>query len=144
MKASESKWKFMESSFNGLPLLGRINQSFIDSDMRRQMMAKYPYRLIVGTGLTSPTAAGLPSVEEQNELDEAEDRIVAIIEEHMSGVYIFVSTGDYIRESVFYVNDPQKIKSIIEPLLSSFTHHQFGYHLDQDTEWKYYSQIIGS
>ena len=101
--------------------------------------AKLPERVIIAWKYKSDT--GMPSVEERKSMDRMEDLIARLVDNAGLSVLSLVSTGENLREWIFYVKSEQHFFGELNAALAGQPRFPIEIHVASDSTWETYRKF---
>lgn len=135
--SDDYRWSILETTYDGDPLLIRLNAT-------AKEWLGHPslgIRLGFAVPLNAPNEGGLPTSEENRELNEVEDVILQEFEARTRGVYALALTTGVMREFVLYVGADADIAAIHEAIRQRVTTHEVQCMAVKDPAWDTYTQF---
>jgi len=144
LKQKEQKWSVGRIDYDWGSLIVRYNETakewFAHPDL--------PIKLSFAIPLNSPVEGGLPSPDENSELDLVEDVIRDEVNANILGVHVLALSTGTVKEFVFYVASDsaisQKISKIHEAVKSMVLTHQVQCIAKYEPEWDSYKEFLPS
>lgn len=132
MTDEANTFSVLEGEFDGSPVV-----AMICSDLKNHVgKSTTPWFLGLSTPLSKPTARGLPTAEEAEELNRWEDSVDREIKSQSTSFFVGRVTWQGNRELLYYVNKPDAIVREIQKLIDGRTTRRFAFRYEQDPEWK--------
>jgi hypothetical protein len=125
------EWKVIQATHNDAPLIIRLN------DTARQWIAHKELGIKLGFAvpLNAPDPGGLPTPDENEQLNAAEDIIVHEVAANAKGIYALVLTTGTMREFVFYIGTGADIGAMHEAIRNSVSTHEVQCQAVMDRDW---------
>ena len=95
----------------------------------------YPFRCGIAFELNKPTENGLPSSEENHELNDLEDRIFELYQNDLSGIVTLIITTSGFREYVLYSKSSATFNEKLKQLCSLNTNYNLTSYCELDRNW---------
>jgi Family of unknown function (DUF695) len=105
-------------------------------------VAGYRDQVGIAVPLRMPELTGLPSPEEDADLQAIEDAIYHSFQEHAESLFVAVITTSGMREFVLYTRAPEHARQCFEHLRTIVTSHELQLMIQPDEAWAVYSQLI--
>jgi hypothetical protein len=131
------RWGIAEGSYDNSPLLLRINATAKEWVGHKDLGIKLGFAV----PLNSPDDGGLPTPEENYQLNDVEDAIVREVEAKTKGIFALVLTTGTMKEYVFYIPENVDIESIHKAIQSSVKTHEVQCIAVRDPDWSTYKQF---
>ena len=130
-------WGVAESGFDSSPLIIRYNET------AREWIghSELPVKLGIAIPLNAPDEGGLPSPDENEQLNEIEDIVVREIGARTHGLQALALTTGVMKEFVFYIPRDVDIKTIHESIQASVTTHEVQCMAEMEPKWDSYIQF---
>ena len=135
-KISE-KWSIGQGQQDGKPIFTRFNLG-LQPVVRRPEFAQ---QLGIAVPLKNPTADGLPTRAESEELNQIEDEIQRRFLPGNESVFAGVITTNGMREYILYTTDSQKALAKARELAHDIQHHQVQFVIHDDPTWQYFRRF---
>jgi hypothetical protein len=135
----EHNWQVAQISFEGNPLIIRINDSL------KSFIGKTDHTLKIGFAipLNHPNPGGMPLPEENQEINLIEDEIVEALKRQGSVVQALTITSGTFKEFVFYTKLDMDVKSVHENLQASISSHEVQCVAQIENNWETYKDFTG-
>ena len=134
----QAQWSLGKAKTEGGLLLIRRNQT-------AQALIGHP-ELAIKLGFAIPfgikTEGDLPDAEENAEVSQIEDQIIACVAENTSGVHVLTLTNTTCKELIFYIKAGADIGSIHKRLMGAVTSHEVQCFAEHDRDWDLYRQFM--
>ncbi len=101
----------------------------------------YDHQAGIAVPFRAPEPTGLPSWEENAQLDEVEDAIRRSMQEQAESLLVAIITTGGMREFVLYTRAPQQLQKRFEQLRARITSHEMQLMIQLDKNWETYSQL---
>jgi hypothetical protein len=99
----------------------------------------YPVRLIIEWPFQ--TSTGLPETSEREEMDRFEDLLAPSVEESGESVLAIVSTGENVREWVYYARSEESFLGALNEALADEPPFSIRIHAANDPGWSFYGEF---
>jgi len=129
-------WTVAQGSYNGHPMLVRINTAYRETSDR----GEYPIRIGVALPVNQPDDRGWPGSEEGHQLQDAEDKIVRAVRGR--AVLVAVITGKNMREFVFHAHASDWIADFDQEASAAVTSHELQVMAQLDPDWNVYASLL--
>ena len=116
----QEAWGVAQTNVDSSPLIIRFNEVAQDWIGHSEL----PIKLGFAIPLNSPNERGLPTPEENQQLNEIEDLILRKLESHTRGLHVLVLTNGVMKELIFYIPTGVDIKSIHEAIQAAVETHE--------------------
>ncbi len=135
--AIRDEWTISEGERDGLPMIVRFNAGL------RSVLGdkRYPFRVGIAVPLQSPQPGGLPSSEENLALNDIEDEIINLFNNHQRGFLSAVITTNAMKEYMVY-SRTDTVADIIDALNDQFPGYAFQHYVARDEAWEGYKNLI--
>ena len=131
MTDEANTFSVLEGECDGSPIV-----AMICSDLKKHMgKSTTPWFLGLSTSLSKPTAQGLPTAEEAEELNRWEDAVDREIRSQCTSIFVGRVTWKANRELLYYVSKPEPIVQEIQKLIDGRTMRPFAFRYEQDPGW---------
>ena len=131
MTDEPNMFSVLEGEFDGYPVV-----AMICSDLKNYRGKNTtPWFLGLSTPLSKPTAQGLPTSEEAEDLNRWEDAVDREIRSQCNAIFVGRVTWKAHRELLYYISKPKPVVQQIQKLLDGGTTRTFAFRYDQDPEW---------
>ncbi len=90
---------------------------------------------------TTANPTGLPSVEENAELQEVEERLDEALRGDREALMVLAITGGGVKEWVFYTADPESTKRRALEFVKTVTSHKLQFYIKPDPGWEAYRKL---
>jgi hypothetical protein len=137
LASNDHKWRIIETSYDDSPLIIRQNVSAKDWFGHTDLSVKLGFAI----PLNSPNEGGLPTPEENGELNYIEDIILQEIDSRAKAIAALVLTTGTMREFVFYVTKGTDIALIHRSVQQRVSSHKVQCMAVLDPTWKSYLQF---
>ena len=124
-------FSILEGEYDGSPVVAMICSNLKNHIGKSAM----PWFLGLSTPLSKPTAQGLPTTEEAEELNRWEDAVDRVIRSQCTHIFVGRVTWKANRELLYYVSKPEPIVPEIQKLIDSQTMRPFAFRYEQDPGW---------
>lgn len=94
-----------------------------------------PWFLGFSTPLSNPTAEGLPTAQEAEDLNRWEDLLERNITSRCTSVFVGRVTWKGYRELLYYIDEPTHVVQEIEQLRNAHKLRPFAYRYECDPQW---------
>ena len=101
----------------------------------------YEYQVGIAVPFRLPEPSGLPSPEENVELDAVENNILDSLEDGAESLLVAVITTSGMREFVFYTRDRKALQRQFEELRQRTITHEIQLMIQPDKTWEIYAQL---
>jgi hypothetical protein len=128
-----------KGSYDNAPLLVRYNTTAKEWVGHKQLGIKLGFAI----PLNAPNVGGMPSPEENLQLNDVEDAIVRAVEVKAKGIFAMVLTTGTMKEFVFYIPENVDIESIHKAIQSAVSTHEVQCSAVRDPNWDAYIQFAG-
>jgi hypothetical protein len=131
------KWTVAQGEIDGTPLIIRYNSSA----RQWQGHSELPIKVGFAIPLNSPNEGGLPSPEENEQINDIEDVIDREVAARTPAVKALVIANGIMKEFIFYVPRAAGIQAIHEAVQAAATTHEvqcIGVH---DPKWTTYEEF---
>lgn len=102
---------------------------------------RYPKRLNVFWAVVLPDENGFPSPEEDKNLDNFENRLIAAVEQDESAWLVAVVTGRAEREFVFYLQQPEQFLQHLTNMPQEHDRYPIEIFCQEDSDWSYFDGL---
>jgi hypothetical protein len=133
----DGPWTVFEGQHDSQIMFVRTNTAYREYGS----VAGYEHQVGIAVPLKNAAGSGLPTSEENTELDEIEDAICSSLEEHAESLLVAVITTSGMKEFVLYTRDPQSVKRRFEQLRNRITSHEIQLMIQADKTWRTYAQL---
>jgi hypothetical protein len=137
ISSEDHKWSVAEASYEGSPLIVRLNSSAQEWLGHKAL----PIKLGFAVPLNAPNEGGLPQPDENKQLNDVEDVILREVEAKVRGIYALVLTTGTMREFVFYIVADADIKAVHDAIRKSVSTHEVQCMAETDPKWATYAQF---
>lgn len=131
------RWGVAEARYDSSPLIVRFNETARDWAGHSAL----PIKLGFAVPLNAPSAGGLPGPEENAQLNEVEDILVAKLAALPRVLHALVLTTGVIREFIFYVPAGVDIKQLHESIQFAVKTHEVQCVATMEPKWDSYRQF---
>ena len=130
-------WAVSTGEYAGKVMLLRVHEGY------RQYggVAGYDHQVGIAIPLRSPTEQGLPTPEENIEIQAIEDTVEAALEAGGASLQVAVITTSGMKELVFYTTSPEAVKHRFEELRGQTSSHELQLMIQRDAGWKVYGRL---
>ena len=101
--------------------------------------ANYPERVIITWRYESES--GMPSVPERMRMERLEDLLAPVVEEAGLAALVLVSTGENLREWIYYTQSEEKFFQALNRTLATERRFPIEIHTAIDANWKTYEEF---
>ena len=101
--------------------------------------SNYPERVIITWRYESES--GMPSVPERMRMERLEDLLAPVVEETGLAALILVSTGENLREWIYYTQSEEKFFQALNKTLATEQRFPIEIHTAIDASWKRYEEF---
>lgn len=133
----DGPWSVSEGQHDGRLMIVRTNNAYREY----APVAGYEDQVGIAVPLNNVASSGLPSAEEDAQLDEIEEAICGALERQAESLLVAIITTSGIREFVFYTREPQQVKARFEQLHNQITSHKIQLLVQSDSKWRTYAQF---
>ena len=105
------------------------------------MVPGYEHQVGIAVPFRSPEPNGLPSLEENVELDAIEDAICNYLQEGAASLLVAIITTNGMREFVLYTRAPEQLQHSFEQLRRHIMSHEMQLMIQVDKTWEIYAQL---
>lgn len=130
----DGSWMVLSGMHEENPLIARFDTS------TEQLKGRYSIQVGVAVPLNDPTPEGLPTVEEQKQLDRIESTLVR--KAHEQSVLVGVITTGGMREFVLYTNSSTWLEAFHETMKAEVTTHPVHVIAKNDPDWSVYQSFV--
>lgn len=99
-----------------------------------------PDRVILAWRYESPS--GMPPQDLRNQMDSFEDRLAPLVDAKSESVLVLVSTGENLREWVFYVSSKDRFLGALKAMLPIERNIPIEIHTATDPGWSMYQTFL--
>lgn len=131
------QWGIAKSGFDSSPLIIRYNQTAKEWIGHPAL----PVKLAFAIPLNSPVEGGLPSPDENVELNGIEDIITKVVSNKTIAMYALALTTGLMKEYVFYIPSDADIRAIHESIQASVETHTVQCIGEREPKWESYVQF---
>lgn len=133
----DNEWQVSQGQHQGNPLVVRVNT------WAKEISAhpEFPYRIGIAIPLLSPQNDGLPSEEENSNLNEIEDEIFDLFQINNNAIVCVIITTSGMREFLIY-SSSNKVDDKIKQLESKFPEYDFQNYASEDKKWDGYKEWV--
>jgi|ERR1700685_2505967 len=131
------RWSVHQATHEGAPLIVRLNSS-------AEEWARHPapgVKLGFAVPLNAPCKGGLPTSEENSELQEIEEVILEEVGSTAKAVYVLSITTGEMKEFVFYIAPGVDIAATHQTIRSRVRSHDVQCMAITDPAWEAYTQF---
>jgi hypothetical protein len=89
-----------------------------------------------------PSEGGLPDPDENAQVSEIEDQVIAEVSEATTGVHVLTLTNTICKELVFYIMAGADIGAIHGKLMDDVSSHEVQCFAEHDGNWDLYRQFM--
>lgn len=131
-------WKLLRSTHPDTQrsILFRYAESFREGFKRSEL----PHRVVLVWRYETPS--GMPSPAARKLMDQLEDRLIDLIDVPGESVLVLVSTGENLREWIFYVRSSERFLDALNGRLGEGDKHSLDVHAADDSSWTTYQTFI--
>jgi hypothetical protein len=133
----DGPWLVAKGEHNGRICIIRCNSGYKDYGS----LAGYEHQVGIAVPFRAAQPSGLPSPQEELELNPVEDAICASLEETAQSLLVAIITTSGMREFVLYTCAPEQVKQRFVLLRGSITSHQLQLMIQPDKDWAVYAQL---
>ncbi len=135
--SADHRWIIIKATYDDLPLIIRLNST------AREWLghASLGIKLGFAVPLNAPDQGGLPTPEENQELNDLEDIILQEVDRGAKGIYALILTTGTMREFVFYVAAGANIGAIHQAIQRRVSTHDVQCMAVKDPAWDAYTRF---
>lgn len=120
------------AEFKGAPLYLRFRHASFKNPQPEQ----FPYKLAFAMPVKQPTTAGVPTADELEQLNAAEDLLRLEVPKLFRGLHCMTLTTGLMREVVFYVQPQPQAIEIADRIAQKITHHAAQVNYEPEPHWE--------
>ena len=124
----DGPWTLCEGQRDGKPVIVRLNSGY----EKLKPLATYEHQLLISAPFRSANEDGMPSGEENWELQALEDEIQDTLEGDAQTLLVAVITGGGAKEFLCYTNAADGAKQRIDGLAARFSKHALRIEITND------------
>jgi hypothetical protein len=134
---NECSWTVSKGLHGGQPIVLRVNAD------ARQLAghAEYKFRIGVAVPLRCPGENGLPTPEENLEINAIEDLLCEGFERDRAALHAVAIATQGMKEFVFYTKAPKEAAQTFEEIRTKVTTHELQCVIAEDGQWSVYKQL---
>ncbi len=132
----EVSWTTVTAQAGELPVIIRIVDGWGSVSPR----SRQPERAVLVWNY-APEGRGMPSEDDHARMNDLEDRLNPAVEADGRSTLVMVSTGDGVREWLYYTQSREHFMEALNGALSDQPPYPIEIFLDSDPEWRDYEEI---
>lgn len=133
-KDSRELWTVSNGTYNNRPIITRIR-----TDLHRDEVKKYPFRIGIAIPLLDSSIDGLPTPEENIALSRMEESLLSKIEKDDWAVLCAVLMTEGMKEFVMYARDQNT--ALFEDMQKEYPNYNIQSYFEEDRNWIGYNQL---
>jgi hypothetical protein len=90
----------------------------------------------------APDERGLPTAEENSQINHIEDVLVDVLCENNDSIFVGTITTTGMKEFVFYTSNPQTVAKKVETVRTSVTTHEVQLNIQDDPDWTVHKEFF--
>ena len=131
-------WIVAQGKYNGKDIIVRVNAYY----KKFKHKDDYKYQVGIATPLTSAEANGLPSAQENLQLQEIEEIIVSDLEQNEKSLFCAAISTNNMKEFIFYTIDPEFVQQRFEHIIGEIQSHKMQISVKVDKPWDVYDWVL--
>jgi len=134
----DGPWSVGEGENDGKVMIVRANTGYREFGS----LPGYEHQAGIAIPFRAPEPTGLPSWEENAQLDEVENAIRHSMQEQAESLLVAIITTGGMREFVLYTRAPEQLQKRFEQLRDRIASHEMQLMIQPDKNWEIYSQLM--
>lgn len=138
---SDDRFVAAVSDFKGAPLYLRLHYASLECPQTKE----FPYKLAFAMPIKQPTTAGVPTADELDQLNAAEDLLRLETPKLFKGMHCMTLTTGLMREAVFYVQPQPRAEELANAIAQKIASHAVQVCYEPEPNWesfRYFTQSV--